>query len=118
MSRFVILQHDVSDGLHFDLMLEAGTYLKTWKLREPPQPGVEQSCEALPDHRLAYLDYEGPVSGERGSVSRWDHGACQVERQDAATWIVRLTGEKTVGTVTLRRESETSNGWRLQLVAT
>ena len=48
--------------------------LKTWACREPPQAGVEIPCEALADHRLAYLDYEGPISGGRGSVTRWDRG--------------------------------------------
>jgi hypothetical protein len=28
----------------------------------------------LPDHRTIYLDYEGPISGGRGEVSRWDAG--------------------------------------------
>ena len=52
-------------------MLEAGDVLKTWALPQPPQPGVEMECTALADHRLAYLDYEGPLSGNRGAVTRW-----------------------------------------------
>ena len=36
----------------------------------------------LPDHRLFYLDYEGPVSGNRGTVSRWDQGYYQVLAED------------------------------------
>ena len=74
MPRFVILRHDHPRGVHFDFMLEAGGVLKTWALPEPPRPGVEMECEALGDHRLAYLDYEGPISGDRGSVVRWDRG--------------------------------------------
>ena len=31
-------------------------------------------AERLPDHRRRYLDYEGPISGNRGSVIRWDAG--------------------------------------------
>ncbi len=37
-------------------------------------PGAHIAALALPEHRLAYLDYEGPVSGNRGSVKRWDAG--------------------------------------------
>lgn len=115
MPRFVILQHDVLDGTHFDLMLEAGPSLKTWKLPEPPRPGVDVDCEALADHRLAYLDYEGPVSGDRGSVTRWDRGECTVEQPNDAIWIVHLTGGKTVGTATLCRRPEIPNRWRFRL---
>ncbi len=74
MPRFVILCHENHRGAHFDFMLESGDVLKTWALPQPPASGVEIECEALADHRLAYLDYEGPVSGGRGSVARWDRG--------------------------------------------
>ncbi len=72
MPRFVILEHD-HPLLHWDLMLEAGDVLQTWRLAAPPQ---SQSIEAmaLGDHRRMYLDYEGPVSGDRGTVRRWDAG--------------------------------------------
>jgi hypothetical protein len=72
--RFVILEHD-HPTLHWDLMLEANGVLRTWRLTTPPQtPGEVIEAFALPDHRLHYLDYEGPVSGGRGVVKRWDAG--------------------------------------------
>ena len=64
MPRFVILEHD-HPVLHWDLMLEAGDVLQTWRLANPPTPGCAIDATALPDHRLTYLDYEGPVSGNR-----------------------------------------------------
>jgi hypothetical protein len=74
MPRFVILEHDRPE-LHWDLMLESGSALRTWRLAAPPQtPGERIAATALPDHRLHYLDYEGPVSGNRGTVKRWDTG--------------------------------------------
>ena len=38
------------------------------------------TCPAreLPAHRRVYLDYEGEVSGGRGTVRRWDRGECGV----------------------------------------
>lgn len=72
MPRFVVLEHDWPSP-HFDLMLEWGGVLRSWRLTNPPSCG-EIVGEAAPDHRLAYLDYEGPVSGGRGSVKRWDAG--------------------------------------------
>jgi len=76
MPRFVILEHDRPD-LHWDLMLESGDVLATWAL--PPQPFGEFRCSAkcLPDHRKCFLDYEGEVSGNRGSVRRIDAGNFQ-----------------------------------------
>jgi hypothetical protein len=83
MPRFVILEHD-HPHLHWDLMLEAGAMLRTWRLAQPPEPGRIVAAEALADHRLLYLDYEGPVSGNRGYVRRWDWGTYQGDLPAAA----------------------------------
>jgi hypothetical protein len=76
--RFVILEHD-HPQLHWDLMLEFGEALRTWRLAEPPEPGRTVAAEAIGDHRRLYLDYEGPVSGNRGQVRRWDSGTYEGE---------------------------------------
>ena len=111
MPQFVVLRHDSPRGVHFDFMLEANDVLKTWALPQPPQSGLEIECEALGDHRLAYLDYEGPLSGERGSVTRWDRGMYIVERQSDAEWVIDLAGEKLTGRATLHRLPNDPNGW-------
>jgi hypothetical protein len=73
LPRFVLLEHD-HPSVHWDLMLEEGDSLRTWRL-PAPHFGVEpMNAEPLAPHRLAYLDYEGPVSGGRGSVKRVDAG--------------------------------------------
>ena len=51
--------------------------LSTWALAQEPCLDVEIEAEELVEHRKAYLDYEGPVSGNRGTVSRWDSGSFQ-----------------------------------------
>lgn len=71
--RFVILEHDWPER-HWDLLLEEGSVLKAWRLAEQPSPGSRCRAEPNFDHRLLYLDYEGPLSGDRGSVQRWDAG--------------------------------------------
>ncbi len=43
-----------------------------------------------------YLDYEGPISGDRGSVSRWDRGFYQLVTEGADLWRARLRGERLV----------------------
>lgn len=103
--RFVVLEHDFPTR-HWDLMLEAGGALRTWRLAEPPEVGKSIASEALADHRLVYLDYEGPVSGGRGSVTRWDTGTF--------AWIADTRGEEVVelaGTRLVGRASYDRGGW-------
>jgi hypothetical protein len=102
MPRFVILEHD-HPVLHWDLMLEDGEVLRTWRLAAPPGPGTAIAAEALPDHRKHYLDYEGPVGGGRGTVRRWDRGEYTgAPALAAGAVVVTLAGERLRGTATLR----------------
>ncbi|MBI1830138.1 MAG: hypothetical protein HYR84_01650 [Planctomycetes bacterium] len=115
MSRFVILEHD-HPVLHWDLMLEADGVLQTWRLAQAPD-GVVGAIEAtaLGDHRIAYLDYEGPVSGNRGTVRRWDAGTFE-DCADSAPACRRLTmaGLRVHGIVVL--EHVKGDTWRVMLV--
>ena len=96
MPRFVVLEHN-HPALHWDFMLEAGDVLRTWRLLAPPGPGRSCPAELLPDHRTIYLDYEGPVSGNRGSVKRWDAGTFEWEVEAADRLVVRLAGQRING---------------------
>jgi hypothetical protein len=113
MPRFVILEHDHPCGRHFDFMLEFGDVLKTWAIPEPPSIGVEQWAEPLPDHRPAYLDYEGPVSGDRGTVAQWDRGEYQVVEQSEKRIVVDLRGEKINAQAELKVEGDSERRWTL-----
>ena len=117
MARFAVLRHESPRGLHFDLLLEMGQTLKTWALPQTPEPAVEMGCEALPDHRPEYLDYEGPVSGDRGSVTRWDRGTYRVVRQGDRELVVCLAGERLIGQATLERTGEDPRRWRFSFAA-
>ncbi|EAQ78432.1 DNA polymerase ligase N-terminal domain-containing protein [Blastopirellula marina] len=96
MKRFVLLYHqfppDHADKSHYDLMLEAEGLLRTWRLGEKPDMLQPVAGQPIADHRLAYLDYEGEVSGDRGSVTRIDQGEYEIVRDDATTLIVNLYG--------------------------
>jgi hypothetical protein len=92
-------------------MLEIEGVLRTWMLPRPPENATAFECESLADHRMAYLDYEGAVSGGRGDVTRWDRGVYAVERQDDAEWIVELSGEKIAGRAVLLRSTAAANRW-------
>lgn len=94
--RFVLLEHDFPQR-HWDFMLEAAGGLRTWRLASPPSAGNRVPAEALADHRLAYLDYEGPVSGGRGRVSRWDAGTVQWLSDAPGEAVVELAGARLRG---------------------
>ena len=80
-ARFVILEHD-HPFLHWDLLLEDGEVLKSWRLLHFPKIGFSIPAERMPDHRLMYLDYEGPVSGNRGTVKRFASGEYRGEESN------------------------------------
>lgn len=73
----VILRHDTPDGeAHFDWMIlvESGG-LMTFRVNIRPDeaPGWFEA-RRLVDHRAAYLDFEGEISGGRGRVTRVARG--------------------------------------------
>ena len=112
MPRFAILRHDGPPGVHWDLLLEEGESLHAWALEQEPSPGAAIACQPLPDHRPLYLDYEGPVSGDRGTVARWDRGTYQTERESGEELVVQLSGDRLIGRATLQREPGESGAWR------
>lgn len=98
MLRFVILTHD-HPHWHWDFMLEVSAGLKTWRLDQEPASDEPIQATPLPVHRLHYLDYEGPVSGGRGEVRRWDSGTYKVLEESDDLLVVILAGERLNGQV-------------------
>lgn len=113
--RFVILEHDWP-SVHWDLMLEEQAALRTWRLAAPPDRPAKIDAEALPGHRLAYLDYEGPLSGDRGSVKRWDAGTYQPVEQTGGQIQVELAGVRVRGRVVLEAVTGMANRWTFHWV--
>lgn len=70
----------------------------------------------LADHRLAYLDYEGPLSDNRGSVARWDHGEFHWLHRSVDRIEVCLAGQVLRGAAALRKSDE-SDDWIYRFVA-
>ncbi len=109
--RFVVLRHEPGEAgpraLHWDLMLEFGDSLQTWALTSEPRIGEEIAAEELPRHRLDYLEYEGPVSRGRGTVSRLDAGTFEVVTESPEQLSVDLHGELLEGRLQLTHDSTT-----------
>jgi hypothetical protein len=135
MPRFVLLYHDCPAGYerpsHWDFMLEKGDVLRTWALEQLPgdwqlahsrTTAVYPNCPAiatandvaavrLSDHRRDYLELEGPLSGERGTVVRAAAGVYENERETVAELTLRLTGEGISGRVRLLRYNDDGARW-------
>ncbi len=75
-------------------MLERGDVLLTWQLlRDPTDPAnYPIPARRIGDHRKAYLTYEGPLSGNRGTVRRVDEGSFRFIRQGAAGYSLDVNG--------------------------
>ena len=119
MPRFVVLRHetppDSSRGTHWDFMLEQDAVLRTWALAEEPRADCPIDAQELAVHRLAYLQYEGPVSGDRGSVVRWDEGEFQLINEAEGLVELTLAGRRLSGRVRLTRQAGDPLHWTFRL---
>lgn len=73
--RFAVLWHQTPGGStrssHYDLLLEFASELFSWELAERILIADGSTrARQLPNHRLFYLDYQGPVPHDRGRVDR------------------------------------------------
>ena len=122
-SAFVILLHSGNGPAHCDFLLEGPAAAETWQfLDDPatlmpspaseagekrarpqaPEKILEIPAKKIQDHRLMYLDYEGPLSGGRGSVRQLDKGTYEMIARSANSLEFRLAGRVMKGTFLLQ----------------
>ena len=95
-------------------MLETGSVLATWALPTPPNADHAFPAQSLADHRIEYLEYQGPVSGGRGTVAQWDAGTYDLVERTEGHLVARMSGEKLIGQVELTRLSGQSGQWQFR----
>lgn len=131
--QFVVLYHqfpqDAERESHWDLLLEQphakSNQLLTFEVSTPPQEWRKPtSAKRLHDHRSLYLEYEGPISGNRGFVSQVLKGEAQwVTRTDKLLALnVQFRWEKeqqsplVMATLNLTKtDTENDLAWELKL---
>jgi hypothetical protein len=134
MHRYVVQQHfrDAEDW-HYDLMLECSDALVTFSLGVPPDDAskLPTLVRQIGNHRLAYLEHQGEISGGRGWCRIHDSGtlewiepppdACPTAHVGETAHplhnhiIIRLSGGKLRGTYRLTREPKSgADYWRLR----
>ena len=114
---FVIHLHRGHGPSHYDLMLLYGEALACWRLDESPAKlpvGRCLSAQKLPDHRAAYLTYEGPVSGRRGEVTIVDRGTYDLLTDSPDRWEARFNGQEMAGRYELLRLRPQTDAWNLR----
>jgi len=85
--KFVVQKHQKeSEPTHWDLMLESGGILETYRVSLPPEEWGKKAIEAVKifDHPLKFLSYEGPVNNGKG----------RVDIADCGTYVVLTKGKK------------------------
>jgi hypothetical protein len=137
MPRFVLLYHDCPPSFgrtsHWDFMLESGDVLRTWALECLPRDwqaaharttAANPNCPLLSaentvaatqlgDHRRDYLEKEGPLSGDRGTVMRVAAGTYCSEHESPGDWQVALTSDEIAAVVQLSQSEENDELWTL-----
>jgi len=117
--RFNILYHTLPPNSarqsHWDFLVEAGETLWTWALEQEPHTAT-QAAQRLADHRRLYLDYEGPLSDNRGEVRRWDTGTCEIEHESSEKLVYCLHGAKLQGRLSLTFTNPANNVWQWEFV--
>lgn len=100
MPAFVIQRHEKQDEpVHWDLMLEQGEALKTFRLDQPPERLMIEPGVATPifDHGKRFLTYEGSVNQELGRVTMADRGEYETIGQTSSQWVIQLQGKVLTG---------------------
>lgn len=117
--RFTVSFHDRPGDPHFDLFVEqpGADGLATWNLPAAPDglaPGGEMPARRIFDHRPIYLEFEGELSGGRGTVRIADSGTCRCRERSADRVVLELHGRSSAGVFEL---IETPAGGRLRRLA-
>jgi len=143
--RFTVLRHELplpsQRECHWDLLLEpsdnspddarrpahstnfdSAAGLLTFEAPLPPDEWANNKfgVKRLPAHRPLYLNYDGPISGDRGHVTRVQSGLIQwkVLQEDLLVLSIRQTWPKETEQIGLLRIAKLpgnpENNWELQ----
>ncbi len=109
--KFVIQEHTTADSVHWDLMLESGNCLQTWRLDKNPAEiaGVAEAVKIF-DHPLKFLTYEGPVNEGKGRVKITDAGTYEVMHKNDERIELDLLGQILKGKFSLTHVKD--NRWQ------
>jgi DNA ligase D-like protein (predicted 3'-phosphoesterase) len=105
-SRFVIHQHKTGRS-HYDLRIVQKGMLRSWSLlKEPPlRPGERRLAVERENFSVESLNskkFEEEAFGQ-GRIIVWDEGGVEVKVASPRTLVIRLMGNKVMGTYEFRK---------------
>lgn len=97
--RFAVVRHETPqpEDSHFDLFFEMAEALFSLKIKEWPESLECFECRRQFDHRKKYLDYQGPISQNRGTVRLWDQGVMTGQVKPEGAFELWLGGQRLCG---------------------
>ncbi len=118
LRKFVLLRHELDEDQparsHWDLMIESGSMLWTWRLERLPHDNDQVLAEAIADHRPVYLEFEGTLSDRRGHIQRIDAGEFRPSQWSDRRIVGRIHGNVLHGDLYLSRRGLLSS-WSLEI---
>lgn len=104
-NKFVIQKHIKEADIHWDLMLESGVCLWTWRVDKGPGQILQGGAKAIKilDHPLKFLSYEGAVNNGKGNVQIADSGTYIINSQSNDVIEMNMAGEILKGNFILKR---------------
>lgn len=100
--KFVIQKHTRPGDVHWDLMLESGQVLETYRLAMPPEQLLNKTTAVrIADHPVRFLTYEGTVNKGAGTVEIAETGTYQVLTDKEGLRELQLNGKILKGKFTL-----------------
>lgn len=116
----VLLHHEQRTGSHYDWLLvspnPSAAGLTTFRIAPCSAEWEDRavfSMQQLPDHRMVYLSYEGPISRDRGRVRRVDQGTHLPRLWSDSRIITEVALRHWNGRVDLRRTD--GSNWQASL---
>ncbi len=95
-------------------MLEHDGVLLTWQIPSPDLSALPLQVRRIANHRLAYLEYEGPLTGDRGSVTRVQAGWVTIRDLNDTLCAFDLSGGRFEGAFRLELAEALDGRWLLR----
>lgn len=121
MPRSVLLRHDLPDGSwHFDWLIDAvgvggpdDRNLIAFRLTERPDGGHHAfDATRLPDHRRLYLNFEGELSENRGTITKIAEWGCTIHELAASALSLSLGTPERLALLRGAPSAHASSTWR------
>ena len=104
--NYSIIKHTLSDyTFHYDFLIKKNDILQCWQFSSIANIEIGELifCKKIFDHRLKYLNYQGPISNNRGKVQIIQNGFLEIIIQEDNLVRFRIDSELLNGNFEIRK---------------